>query len=113
MPPLLGDGELKYDENSKKCGESSGENDEVLVGEANLWCWETRGSTYKKRYFSRGCATTIAVCTITIPLTHILRTAKWISNWGDAKSPTAHGWFQVVFQKGQGPGFPHPDSENI
>ena len=36
--PLLGDGELKYDENSKKCGESSGENDEGLVRGANLWC---------------------------------------------------------------------------
>ena len=61
-PPLPGDRELKCDEHSKKCDEFLGENDEVLEGETNLWCWGTQGSTYKERGFSRGCAITVASC---------------------------------------------------
>ena len=54
-PSLLSDRELKYDGHSKKCGEFFWKKGEVLEGGANLWCWETLGSTYKEKGFSRGC----------------------------------------------------------
>ena len=38
LAPILGDRELKYDRNSKKCGEFIRENDTVLEGGANLYC---------------------------------------------------------------------------
>ena len=96
--PLLGDRELKYDGHSKKCGEFFEKNDEVLEGGANLWCGNTRGSTYRKRDFSRGCVITIAICNL-IPLTHI------------------HLLFmddlELCSKSKKGPGFPYPDSKNI
>ena len=61
-PPLLGGRELKYDGDSKKCGEFFVENDQVLEGGAKLWCWDTWGSTSKERDFSRWCAINITVC---------------------------------------------------
>ena len=45
-PPLMNDRELKYDRH-QKCGELLEKNNENLDSEANLWCWDTWGSTYK------------------------------------------------------------------
>ena len=51
---FLSDGKLKYDGHIKKCGESFGENDEVLGGGANLWWLDTHESAYKEREIFQG-----------------------------------------------------------
>ena len=50
------------------------ENDEALEDGANLWCWDTRGSTYKESGFSMRC--TCYLCFTLIPVKHKLRTAN-------------------------------------